>query len=70
MRPVTVIWACLTAAAFAFLVGVVMGANSTTNRITQAEDQHQPPPAGDQFEEGPVLVRLPGASTHTTRFIF
>lgn len=69
MRPIAVFWACLTAAAFAFLIGVVMGAYSTTSRVTQAENQHQPPPAGDQFNEGPVLVRMPVAIT-TTRFIF
>jgi len=63
-------WACLTSAAFAFLIGVVMGAHSTTSRITQADDQHPPPPAGDQFAEGPVLARLPGANNRTVRFIF
>lgn len=38
------------------------------------ENEHQPErpqtPAGDQFDEGPALVRLPGTSTDNTRFIF
>lgn len=70
MKPLTVFWACLTSAAFAFLMGVVLTIYATNLRVSQAEDQHPPPPAGDQFDEGPVLVRLPGASTSTTRFIF
>lgn len=70
MRPLTVFWACLTSAAFAFLIGVILAGYANSNRISQADDQHPPPPAGDQFDEGPVLVRLPGASTSTTRFIF
>ncbi|MNJ25799.1 hypothetical protein D3C77_202550 [compost metagenome] len=68
MRPLAVFWACLTAAAFAFLIGVLMGA-STTIRLTHAEDQH-PPPAGDQFEEGPVLARLPTTLLAPVRYIF
>lgn len=68
MRPVAVFWACLTAAASAFLIGVVLTIYATTHRITQAEVQHPPPSAGEQFNEGPVLVRQPGAST--IRFIF
>ncbi|WP_442108260.1 hypothetical protein [Pseudomonas sp. NUPR-001] len=70
MRPIAVFWACLTSAAFAFLIGAVLGAVSATNQVSQAESQHQPPPVGDQFDEGPVLVRIPGTNTTTTRFIF
>lgn len=69
MRPVAVFWLCLTSAAFAFLIGVVLTGYATNNRISQADDQHPPPPAGDQFDEGPVLVRLPGTSSNV-RFIF
>lgn len=70
MRPVAVFWLCLTSAAIAFLIGVILTAHATTHRIAQADDQHPPPPAGDQFDEGPVLVRLPSASASTIRFIF
>lgn len=70
MRPLTVFWACLTSAAFAFLIGVILAGYANGNRISQADDQHPPPPAGDQFDEGPVLVRLPGTSGNTVRFIF
>ncbi|EKT4522753.1 hypothetical protein QEM13_001996 [Pseudomonas putida] len=61
MKPVSVFWACLTSAAFAFLVGVILAGYATTTHVSQAEE-HNPPPAGDQFDEGPVLVRQPGAS--------
>lgn len=70
MRPVAVFWACLTSAAFAFLIGVTLAGFATSHRITQAEDQHQPPPAGDQFDEGPVLARLPEPQLSPVRFIF
>lgn len=70
MRPITVFWACLTAAAFAFLIGVVLTIYSTNQRIAQADDQHPPPPAGDQFDEGPVLARLPAVHLATVRYIF
>lgn len=70
MRPVAVFWACLTAAAFALLIGVVLTIYATNHRVAQADDQHPPPPAGDQFDEGPVLTRLPGTNTNTVRFIF
>lgn len=68
-------WYALTAASFSFLGGVASGALTTSTALScrivgQAEDYQPPPPAGDQFVEGPVLVRLPGASTSTTRFIF
>lgn len=69
MRPTAVVWLCLTAAAFAFLIGVILAGYATTNRISQADDQH-PPPAGDQFDEGPVLARLPAAHLAPVRFIF
>lgn len=70
MRPLTVFWACLTSAAFAFLIGVILAGYANSNRISQADDQHPPPPAGDQFDEGPVLARMPGANTSTVRYIF
>ena len=70
MRPLTVFWACLTSAAFAFLIGVILAGYATSHRVTQAEDQHQPPPAGDQFDEGPVLARLPAAHLAPVRYIF
>jgi len=69
MKHTTVIWCCLTAAAFAFLIGVVLTIYATNQRVTQADDQH-PPPAGDQFDEGPVLARLPAAHLAPVRFIF
>ncbi|TXG96521.1 MAG: hypothetical protein E6R08_09310 [Nevskiaceae bacterium] len=69
-----VFWICLTAASFAFLGGVASGALSTSTALScrivgQAED-YQPPPAGDQFDEGPVLARMPSASPTQPRFIF
>jgi len=70
MRPVAVFWACLTSAAFAFLIGVVLTGYATNHRVAQAEDQHQPPPTGDQFDEGPVLARLPAAHLAPVRYIF
>ncbi|KPM67567.1 hypothetical protein HB13667_05850 [Pseudomonas putida] len=70
MRPTAVVWLCLTAAAFAFLIGVVLTIYATNHRVTQADDQHPPPPAGDQFDEGPVLARLPAAHLAPVRFIF
>jgi len=70
MRPLTVFWACLTSAAFAFLIGVILAGYANTNRVSQADDQHPPPPAGDQFDEGPVLARLPAPQLSPVRFIF
>ncbi|WPE28099.1 hypothetical protein PshuTeo1_38340 [Pseudomonas hunanensis] len=70
MKPLTVFWACLTAAAFAFLIGVVLTIYATSHRVAQADDQHPPPPAGDQFDEGPVLARLPAPQLYPVRFIF
>lgn len=70
MRPIAVFWACLTAAAFAFLIGVVLTIYTTSHRVGQADDQHPQPPAGDQFDEGPVLARLPAAHLAPVRFIF
>lgn len=70
MKPLTVFWACLTSAAFAFLIGVILAGYATNNRISQADDQHPPPPAGDQFDEGPVLARLPATHLAPVRFIF
>lgn len=67
-------WYCLTAGSAAFLIGVASGSWSSNAsigcRFNSQADEKPKPPAGDQFEEGPVLVRLPGASTTTTRFIF
>lgn len=70
MRPVAVFWACLTSAAFAFLIGVILAGYAINHRVAKAEDQHPPPPAGDQFDEGPVLARMPSASPTQPRFIF
>lgn len=68
-------WYALTAASFAFLGGVASGALSTNTAIScrivgQAEDQQPPPPAGDQFDEGPVLARMPVPQLSPVRFIF
>ncbi|EKT4541506.1 hypothetical protein QEM15_003715 [Pseudomonas putida] len=70
MKHTTVFWLCLTAAAFAFLVGVILAGYATNHRIAQADDQRPPPPAGDQFDEGPVLARLPATHLATVRYIF
>lgn len=70
MRPIAVFWACLTAAAFAFLIGVVLTIYATNHRVAQADDQHPPPPVGDQFDEGPVLARLPAPQLSPVRFVF
>ena len=70
MKHTTVFWACLTAAAFAFLIGVVLTIYATSHRVAQADDQHPPPPAGDQFDEGPELARLPAPQLYPVRFIF
>ena len=70
MKHTTVFWLCLTSAAFAFLFGVILAGYATNHRVTQADDQHPPPPAGDQFDEGPVLARLPAAHLSPVRFIF
>ena len=70
MRPTAVVWLCLTAAAFAFLIGVVLTIYATNHRVSQADDQQPPPPAGDQFDEGPMLARLPAAHLAPVRFIF
>ncbi|MNM07801.1 hypothetical protein D3C81_178560 [compost metagenome] len=70
MKPTAVAWLCLTAAAFAFLIGVVLTIYATNQRVAHADDQHPPPPAGDQFNEGPVLARLPEAHLAPVRFIF
>lgn len=70
MKHTTAFWACLTSAAFAFLIGVVLTIYATNHRVAQANDQPPPPPAGDQFDEGPVLARLPAAHLAPVRFIF
>lgn len=70
MKHTTVFWACLTSAAFAFLISVILAGFATSHRVTEAEDQRQPPPAGDQFDEGPVLARLPAPQLSPIRFIF
>lgn len=66
MKARTIIVCGVALAALAFWLGAVSGAFA----VTGAEQHINPPPAGDQFDEGPVLVRLPGASTTATRFIF
>lgn len=70
MKHTNVFWACLTSAAFAFLIGVVLTIYATNHRVAQADDQQPPPPAGDQFDEGPVLARLPAAHLGPVRFVF
>lgn len=66
MKTRSAIICIIAALALGFYFGAVGGAFS----VTQTEKPRDPPPAGDQFEEGPVLVRMPGASHTTTRFIF
>lgn len=66
MKARTVFWCCLTAASLAFYLGTISGALA----VTQNDHPITPPPAGDQFNDGPVLVRLPGAHLPTTRYIF
>lgn len=66
MKARTLIVCLVAALALGFYIGSVSGAFA----VTGAEQHISPPPAGDQFDEGPVLVRLPGASTTATRFIF
>lgn len=70
MRPVAVFWLCLTSAAFAFLIGVVLTIYATNQSVTQTDDQHPPAPAGDQFDEGPVLARMPVMNSRGERYIF
>ncbi|UXZ44533.1 hypothetical protein [Pseudomonas soli] len=66
MKARTITICIIAALALGFYFGSVAGAFS----VTQADKPRDPPPAGDQFEEGPVLVRMPDASNSTTRFIF
>lgn len=74
MKTTTIMAIFLACGAATFLIGSTLGIWSATGsiscRITSQAEQQNPPPAGDQFDEGPVLVRLPGASTNTIRFIF
>ncbi len=67
-------WWCLTAASFAYLIGVsthaLSASTSISCRLTGQAEQQQPPPAGDQFEEGPVLARLPSAHLAPVRYVF
>jgi len=70
MKPAAVAWLCLTAAAFAFLIGVVLTIYATNQSVTQTDDQHPPAPAGDQFDEGPVLARMPVMNSRGERYIF
>lgn len=75
MKTTTIMAIFLTCGAATFLIGSTLGIWTATGsfscRITgHAEQTRYPPPAGDQFDEGPVLVRLPGASTTNVRFIF
>lgn len=59
----TAIYCCLACAALAFLVGAVAGLSVAAN------DKQPRPPAGQQFDDGPVIVRAPSVIT-TVRFIF
>lgn len=68
-------WYAMTAASFAFWGGVASGALSTSTALScrivgQTEDYQPPPPAGDQFDEGPALARLPVHQRSPVRFIF
>lgn len=59
----TAIYCCLACAALAFLVGAVAG-------LSVAANEKQPrPPAGQQFDDGPVIVRALG-SQPLPRFVF
>lgn len=67
-------WCCLTAASAAFLIGVASGSWSSNASIgcrfnSQADEQPKPP-AGDQFDEGPTLVRAQSADLAPARYIF
>lgn len=75
MKTTTIMAIYLACGAATFLIGSTLGIWTATGsfscRITShAEQTSYPPPAGDQFEEGPVLVRLPSASPTQPRFIF
>lgn len=60
----TALYRGLTCAALAFICGAIIGLNIAAN------EQQLRPPAGQQFDKGPVLVRMPGSTTDTVRFIF
>ena len=66
MKARTITICIIAALALGFYFGAVGGAFS----VTQDEKPRDPPPAGEQFEEGPVLVRMPGTSATIVRFIF
>lgn len=66
MNPLAIALCCIASASAAFNFGVM----AATYNIVQAEQPRDTPPAGDQFSEGPVLVRLPSANAATSRFIF
>lgn len=75
MKLTTLMAIFLACGAATFLIGSTLGIWTATGSFSchitsHAEQTSYPPPAGDQFDEGPVLVRLPGTSTNTTRFIF
>ncbi|WP_433886913.1 hypothetical protein [Pseudomonas vranovensis] len=62
-RTITV---CLVAA---LVLGIYIGTIAGAFAGPRAEEQHQLP-TGDQFDEGPVLARLPSANPAAVRFIF
>lgn len=66
MKARTVIWCCLTAASIAFYIGTIAGAFA----VTQNDHPISPPPAGDQFEEGPTLARAQSSDLAPARYIF
>lgn len=75
MKTTTIMAIYLACGAATFLIGSTLGVWTATGSFScsvtsQAEQTSYPPPAGDQFEEGPVLVRLPGQQLSTVRFIF
>lgn len=75
MKTTTIMAIYLACGAATFLIGSTLGIWTATGsfscRITsQAEQTSYPPPSGDQFDEGPVLVRQPGSGADSVRFIF
>ena len=75
MKSSTIFMLCLTIFSAAFWIGVASGAWSANSLavircefVGEVSDQHKPP-AGQQFDDGPVIVRAQG-SAPTIRFIF
>ena len=66
MKFRTIIVCCLALVALAFYLGAVAGAFA----VTQADPPNNPPPAGDQLDEGPTPVRAPSTDLAPARYIF